>query len=133
MVLKCSRRLSAKLSPIDGRESRMYFLRSFTGRSLLTGFLCHFASGSAQDSKDLWACYLNSLRLADDKGITSISFPAISTGAFGYPIEQVARISLSAVRDYIMKGTRIKLVRFVLFTQVDYDVYCEALKSLAGK
>ena len=90
-------------------------------------------SGSAKDSKDLWACYLNSLWLADDKGITSISFPAISTGAFGYPIEEAARISLSAVRDYIMKGTRIKLVRFVLFAQADYDVHHEALKLLAGK
>ena len=53
-------------------------------------------------------------------------------GAFGYPVEEAARISLSAVRDYIMKGTRIKRVRFVLFTQVDYDVYPEALKTLVG-
>lgn len=90
-------------------------------------------SGSIQDSEDLRACYLNSLRLADEERITSISFPVISAGAFGYPIEEAARISLSAVRDYIMKETRIKLVRFVLFAQSEYDVYREALKLLTGK
>lgn len=87
-------------------------------------------SGSPRDPKDLQGCYLNSLRLAEDNSITSISFPAISTGAFGYPIEEAAKVSLSTVIDYLRKGTNLKLVRFVLHSESDYQAYRLALESL---
>lgn len=85
-------------------------------------------SGSPRDREDLRACYLNSLRLADEKGIASISFPAISTGIFGYPLKEAAEVSLSAVKDYLKGGTDLKLVRFVLYDQQAYGAYCEVLK-----
>jgi len=77
----------------------------------------------------LRACYRNSLTLADDTGITSIAFPAISTGAFGYPIEEAAAISLATVKAYVEQGTGLTLVRFVLYSQSTYDVYRDVLTA----
>ena len=87
-------------------------------------------SRSPRDPEDLRACYLNSLKLADEHWIASVSFPAISTGAFGYPIEEAAKVSLSAVMDYLRGGTRLKLVRFVLYSESDYQAYRRTLESL---
>ncbi|MGQ9788515.1 MAG: O-acetyl-ADP-ribose deacetylase [Candidatus Hadarchaeaceae archaeon] len=105
-----------------------------SGHGLRAKYVIHTVgpvySGSPRDPEDLRACYLNSLKLADQRGITSISFPAISTGAFGYPIENAAQVSLSAVRDYIRGGTGLKLIRFVLYSESDYHVYRRVLESM---
>jgi O-acetyl-ADP-ribose deacetylase (regulator of RNase III) len=79
----------------------------------------------------LQACYQNSLSLADKYGLTSIAFPAISTGAFGYPIQTAAEISLSTVKIYLEQGTNIVLVRFVLFSQTVYNAYRDTLIALS--
>jgi len=68
-------------------------------------------------------CYVNSLKLADENKIKSISFPAISTGIFGYPVNEAADISLNAVKDYIKNGTNIEKVRFVLYNRDVYWVF----------
>lgn len=62
----------------------------------------------------LGACYDNALRLADEKGISSIAFPAISTGAFGYPPEPAARVCVKALKQILPDLERVKLIRFVL-------------------
>ena len=105
-----------------------------SGHKLRAKYIIHTVgpvyTGSPKDSEDLRACYCNSLRLAEENGITSVSFPAISTGAFGYPIEEAAEISLSTVKNYLEGETSLKLVRFVLYSQSDYDAYREALKRI---
>jgi O-acetyl-ADP-ribose deacetylase (regulator of RNase III) len=87
-------------------------------------------SGSSRDAEELRACYRNSLRLADENGIRSVSFPAISTGAFGYPLKEAAQISLTTVIEYLKEETGLKLVRFVLYSQSAYDVFRDVLTSL---
>lgn len=87
-------------------------------------------SGSPKDAVALQACYQNSLSLADKHGLTSIAFPAISTGAFGYPVQTATEISLSAIKAYLEQKTNIVLVRFVLFSQTVYDAYRKALIAL---
>lgn len=86
-------------------------------------------SGSARDAELLAASYRNSLELAEENGIKSISFPAISTGAFGYPVEEAAEIALETVIDYLEKGSEIDLVRFVLYDSNTFDVHQEKLHS----
>ncbi len=87
-------------------------------------------SGGPRDPEDLRACYLNSLKLADKQEIASVSFPAISTGTFGYPIEEAAEVSLSVAMDYLQRRTKLKLVRFVLYSEPDYQAYRRVLESL---
>ena len=60
----------------------------------------------------LRSCHVESLRVADEVGATTVAFPAISCGVYGYPLEEAAPIALSTVRD---ADTRVELVRFVLF------------------
>ena len=75
----------------------------------------------------LAACYRNALNLAETHKIASIAFPAISSGAFGYPIKEAARIALQTVREQIPQLEYVKKVRFVLYSQADCEIYEQIL------
>lgn len=75
-------------------------------------------------------CYINSLRLADRKGIGSIAFPAISTGAFGYPVEAAAVVSLNSIVSQITYLNNIKVIRMVLYDETAFDTHIEKLNSI---
>ncbi|MEO0169590.1 MAG: macro domain-containing protein, partial [candidate division WOR-3 bacterium] len=77
--------------------------------------------------------YENALRLADEKGIVSIGFPAISTGAFGYPMDEAAKITLSTVLNTLPTLKNVKLVRFVLFSESAYNAFAKTLEELINK
>jgi O-acetyl-ADP-ribose deacetylase (regulator of RNase III) len=64
--------------------------------------------------------------------ISSIAFPSISTGIYGYPVEEASRIALRTVMDYLKEHPEIKLVRFVLFDSKTFEVYKGALKDLTN-
>jgi O-acetyl-ADP-ribose deacetylase (regulator of RNase III) len=78
----------------------------------------------------LAGCYRNSLALAEENRIESIAFPAISTGIFGYPIEEAARVALGTVRDEAERLEKVRLVRFVLFGESDFEVHERVLSEL---
>ncbi len=82
------------------------------------------------ENKLLAECYRNSLHLADENEIESIAFPAISAGAFGYPFEAATDIALKTIHDTIPELKNIRRVRFVLFGELDFDVYVERLRNL---
>ena len=69
-------------------------------------------SGKAHDAELLAACHRSSLQIADQLGATTVAFPAISTGVFGYPVEEAAPVAIAAVRG---AETAVAEVRFVLF------------------
>jgi len=75
-------------------------------------------------------CYRNALQLADEHKIDSIAFPAISTGAFGYPVEDAARVAFSAIAETIPKIKHVKRIRFVLHSERDFEIHEEALSAL---
>ena len=75
--------------------------------------------------------YENCLRLASSKGLKSIAFPSISTGAYGYPLDEAAGIALSTAIQYLKEHNDIDLVRFVLYGQKALEVYRKKLKELA--
>jgi len=75
-------------------------------------------------------CYHNALQLADDHNIDSIAFPAISTGAFGYPAEEAAGVAFSAVLETIPKLKYVKRIRFVLHSAKDLEIHERALSAL---
>jgi O-acetyl-ADP-ribose deacetylase (regulator of RNase III) len=63
-------------------------------------------------------------------GIKTISFPSISTGAYGYPVEKASRVALRAIVDFLGENERIAEVRFVLHSRNDLGVYEEALEEI---
>jgi O-acetyl-ADP-ribose deacetylase len=71
----------------------------------------------------LASCYRESLRLAEENGIRSIAFPAISTGAFGFPAEAAARIALGTVLDVAPGLRTVERIRFVLYDQAALDLH----------
>jgi O-acetyl-ADP-ribose deacetylase (regulator of RNase III) len=79
----------------------------------------------------LAGCYRNSLGLAEENGIESIAFPAISTGIFGYPLEEAAEAALLTVRVEADGLERLRLIRFVLFGEKDLEVHERVLSGLS--
>lgn len=90
-------------------------------------------SGSKQDKEKLRLCYINCLKIAKKNNIGSVSFPAISTGVYGYPVRESAKIALSAVIDFIKNDSSIHLIRFILFDSNVYDIYENELESILQK
>jgi O-acetyl-ADP-ribose deacetylase len=79
----------------------------------------------------LASCYREALRLADEHALESIAFPAISTGAFGYPVEEAARVALRTVARQAAGLRSVTRVRFVLHDDGALDVHTRALGEIA--
>lgn len=86
--------------------------------------------GSDEESRLLADAYRNSLHLAVQKGLKTISFPSISTGAYNYPIRDASRIALRTMREFIEQEKGLEEINIVLFTGVDFRVYREAMKEI---
>jgi O-acetyl-ADP-ribose deacetylase (regulator of RNase III) len=86
-----------------------------------------WSGGNHGEAKLLASCYRNSLKLAIDNHCRSIAFPSISTGIYGYPIEQAAAIAITTVRDELKDETGIEEVIFCCYTHDDLEVYRKAL------
>ena len=81
-------------------------------------------AGTDRDAELLTSCHASCLRVADELGASSVAFPAISTGIYGYPIEEAAPVAIRAVMD---ADTKVEFVRFVLFRPEDHEVFRTAL------
>lgn len=81
----------------------------------------------------LASCYRNALQLAEGRGISSVAFPAISTGAFGYPMEAAARIAFKTIIDELPRLSTVKHIRFVLFDAADQRLHARVLEELADR
>jgi len=89
--------------------------------------------GASGEAELLASAYRESLKLAAEKGLKSISFPAISTGAYGYPMEAAARIALETAVDFAEQNGSLKEVAFVLFDSYSFQVYADTLRELMPK
>lgn len=81
----------------------------------------------------LAACYRNALRLAVQTGVTSVAFPSLSTGAFGYPMEDAARVAIGAVLAETGAARPVSRVRFVLFDEAGRALHQRVLDTLAPR
>jgi O-acetyl-ADP-ribose deacetylase (regulator of RNase III) len=87
-------------------------------------------SGSPRDAELLASAYRSSLMLAAQHGVQSIAFPSISTGIYGYPLDQAAPIALATCRDVLLGQPGIILVRFVLFDEETFRAYERAAQTI---
>ena len=87
-------------------------------------------TGLPNDPKLLASAYRNSLARAVEKKAASVSFPSISTGVYGYPIEKACPVALAACAQFVHANPEIKTVRFVLFSDSDFAVYIKHLERL---
>ena len=78
----------------------------------------------------LAGCYRNALALAEENGMDSIAFPAISTGVFGYPVEEAAEIAIKTVVEEAERLEHVRQIRFVLFAERDLEVHEKVLSEI---
>ncbi len=126
-----------ELDEIRGRIGRCA-----TGSAVVTGagllparYVFHavgpvYRDGGHGEPELLAACYRKCLELADEHEVRVISFPSISTGAYGYPVSEAAEIAVREVAQHLERpGTSVREAIFVLFDQATYDAYAAALKA----
>jgi O-acetyl-ADP-ribose deacetylase len=106
------------------------------GANLKAKYVIHtvgpvWQGGKVNEPQILESCYCNSMEQANRKFCASVSFPSVSTGAFGYPVGAAAQIALRAIADLLHNPKSVKLVRFVLFDQRTYDAYAAAAEELS--
>jgi O-acetyl-ADP-ribose deacetylase len=105
------------------------------GYNLPARFVIHtvgpyWTGGKRGEAELLVNCYRNSLRLALEHGIKSIAFPAISCGAYRYPIEQAAKIALKTTREFLGSTDKIDNVMFVVATDEIFKAYRQLLSGV---
>ena len=106
-----------------------------TGAKLAARHVIHtvgpvWNGGKRNEAELLQSCYRESLLLAEKLKLTSVAFPSISTGAFGYPAEKAATVALSAVVETLAQLNSVSQAQFVLFDQFTLGVYSEAAREL---
>jgi O-acetyl-ADP-ribose deacetylase len=106
-----------------------------SGGNLKAKFVIHtvgpiWLGGFHVESELLKQAYRNSLKLAVARGIKSIAFPSISTGAYGYPVREASHTALKTVKEFLEKEERIEKVIFVLFSEQNLEIYLEEAKSI---
>ncbi|WEK56066.1 MAG: O-acetyl-ADP-ribose deacetylase [Candidatus Cohnella colombiensis] len=106
-----------------------------TGGKLQAKYVIHtvgpvWNNGNNSEPEKLKHCYSNSLNLALKNGISSISFPNISTGIYRFPKEQAAEVALITVLEFVKNNSSINHVQFVCYDEDNERIYLEKLKAL---
>ena len=110
-----------------------------TGGNLRARYVIHtvgpvWHDGSGNEAELLRSAYYECLRLATENDLTSISFPSISTGAYGYPVDEAAKTAVNTVVSFLKEhATSLREVVFVLFDSRTYQSYCSALQTHLNK
>jgi O-acetyl-ADP-ribose deacetylase (regulator of RNase III) len=107
-----------------------------TGGNLKARYVIHtvgpiYRDGLHGEPELLASAYRESLNAASARGIKSLAFPSLSTGVYGYPIPDAARVALRTVKDYLAAHPEIELVRFVLFGHPTFAAFAEALQEIS--
>jgi len=107
-----------------------------TGGNLKAKYVIHtvgpiWHGGRKEEAELLESAYRQSLKLSTENHLTSVSFPSISTGAYGYPVDKASRVALGTVISFLRESiTSIKEVVFVLFDSQTFDAYSSALREI---
>jgi O-acetyl-ADP-ribose deacetylase len=135
-ILADCRRIVAKIGTLPAGKAVIT-----TGGRLAAKYVVHTVGpiyrggkqrgGKQSEAETLASCYRESIRVADDHGIHSLAFPAISTGAYGYPVHEAAMVAIKAVIDSLPGTTHVQLVRLVLFDIADCKMYARVAEKLS--
>lgn len=130
-ILEECKRIRAELGgPLPAGEAVIT-----TGSNLKARYVIHtvgpvWYGGSRGEARLLANAYRNSLQLAADKGLNTVSFPSISTGAYGYPLKEASEVALSTVIGFLREGLSLDEVVLVLYDSRILQVYHDALERL---
>ena len=106
-----------------------------TGGRLAARYVIHtvgpiYRGGRHREAETLASCYRESIRVADEHGVQSLSFPSISTGAYGYPVSEAAPIAVAAAVQGLESSAGVKTVRFIIFDLPTLRAYVQAAQHV---
>jgi len=110
-----------------------------TGGNLKASYVIHtvgpiWHGGNKGEPELLASAYYESLKLAADNNLTSVSFPSISTGAYGYPVDRASRVAIRAVDAFLrQRATSLREVVLVVFDSQAFTAYSLALREITGQ
>ncbi len=116
-----------------------------TGGAVITGagnlkarYVIHavgpiYRDGRSGEAELLASAYREALKRAEERKLSSVAFPSLSTGAYGYPLEEAAPIALKTILEFLRQHSHPQLVRMVLWGEKAYQAYRQALEELASK
>jgi len=130
-ILQECKQIIAKIRWLDSGKAVIT-----TGGRLPAKYVIHtvgpiYQVGNRDEAETLASCYRESIRVADDHGIHSLAFPAISTGAYGYPVHEAADVAIKTVVEALPPCAHVEQVRFVLFDGSTCQAFVRAAEKLA--
>jgi len=88
--------------------------------------------GQQGEAETVASCHRESIRIADELQLASIAFPAISTGAYRYPVDQASQVAITSAAEALQKAAHVREVRFVLFDSETFTQYAHAARAFAA-
>jgi O-acetyl-ADP-ribose deacetylase (regulator of RNase III) len=130
-ILEECKRIVAKIGKLPAGKAVIT-----TGGRLPAKYVIHtvgpvYWGGRQREAETLASCYRESIRAADDHGIRSLAFPAISTGAYGYPVHEAAEAAVRAIVEALPPCAHVEQVRFVLFDISDCNTFVSAAEKIS--
>ncbi|MBP7865502.1 MAG: O-acetyl-ADP-ribose deacetylase [Acidobacteria bacterium] len=130
-ILEDCRRVVARLGRLPAGQAAIT-----TGGRLKARHVIHtvgpvWRGGAHGEPEALASCYRESLKTALDHNLSSVAFPSVSTGIYGYPVEKAAAVALQTVRDFLLAHGAPPLVRFVLYDPHTFRAYAAALEIVS--
>ena len=132
-ILQECKRIVAKIGSLDSGKAVLTTAGRLPAKYVIHTVGPIYQIGNRDEAETLASCYRESIRLADEHGITSLAFPSISTGAYGYPVHEAAEIALATVAETLPSCVHLQRVRFVLFEAPSCKAFVRAAEKLSQK
>lgn len=125
--------IRAKIGRCDAGNAVVTSAGSLPAKYVFHAVGPRYRDGRQGETEQLESCYTTCLKLAADRDVKTISFPSISTGIYGYPVEQAAEIAVRAVASWLHEHTGpVRVVKLVQFSEHDHNVYRRHAQKLRG-
>ena len=131
-ILAECREVASKIGSLPAGKAVITAGGSLTAKHVIHTVGPIYRDGEHGEADKLASCHSESIRLADERGLESLSFPAISTGAYGYPVSEAAPIAIAVAVEALGAARHLKLIRFVLFDVSTLKGYTRAAEKFAN-
>jgi len=123
---------SQKLAPVETGQAVITPAFDLPNTHVIHTVGPYYSGGGPAEAALLERCYTNSLDLAEGNALTSIAFPSISTGIFGYPKKDAAEVAFTTIKKYLRKDTTLHNIRMVVFDLSSFVIHKKAFKKIFG-
>jgi O-acetyl-ADP-ribose deacetylase (regulator of RNase III) len=130
-ILEECRQIRARLGSLPAGQAVLTTAGELPSRHVIHTVGPVWQDGTHREAETLASCYRSCLSLAASHGLSTIAFPSISTGIFGYPVDRASEVALTTVVHALREGAPLALVRWVLFSDSDLATYERALAAIA--